>query len=65
MKVKPAGVRRCELETQGLWFIVTTLAARCLAGAKARWGRQVRSTFSLSNLFGEAVAMWWRMRKLR
>lgn len=48
-----------------VWFIVTTLAARYLAGAKARWGRRVRNTFSLSNLFGEALATWWRMRKLR
>ena len=48
-----------------VWFIVTTLAARYLAGAKARWGWRVRKTFSLSNLFGEALATWWRMRKLR
>jgi len=54
-----------SLKRKALWFLVSTLVLRRFAPFAEHWGRRLRCFFSLSNLFGEAVATWWRMRKLR
>ncbi|MEW5762847.1 MAG: hypothetical protein AB1776_06580 [Bacillota bacterium] len=46
-------------------LVLRVLLPRLAACLAERWHRQLRDFFSLSNLFGEGVATWWRMRRSR